>query len=256
MSQTKVELLYAGDCPNVGVARSQLLRAFLAAGLQPHWLEYRIDDPSCPPRLRGHGSPTVLVNGRDVFIYGREADADCCRVYTSAQGALAVAPPATLITAALKEQGRFANWRISAVGIPALAVALLPKLVCPACWPAYAAAASALGLTFLLDAAYLLPIAAAALLAAVAGLAFGARQRRGYAPAALALASAGLLLLAKFSLDSAVLLWTGAAAFTAAFIWNAWPRRNSQGQAYCPACDEPSASTANKGDPHDPEAQD
>lgn len=256
MSQTKVELLYAGDCPNVGVARSQLLRAFLAAGMQPHWREYRIDDPSCPAQLRRHGSPTVLVNGRDVSSPSRKADADCCRVYTSAQGALAVAPPANLITAALKEQGKFAGWRISVLGIPALTVALLPKLVCPACWPAYAAAVSALGLTFLLDTAYLLPIAAVALLAAVGLLAFGARQRRGYAPAVLALASAGLILLAKFSLDSAVLLWIGATAFTAAFIWNALPRRIAQGQAHCPACDEPGASAANQGDSHDPETQD
>ena len=35
-----------------------------------------------------------------------------------------------------------------------------------------------------------------------------------------------------------MLLWTGAAAFTAAFIWNAWPRRNAQGQAHCPACED------------------
>jgi hypothetical protein len=34
-----VELMYDTECPNVQDARAQLLRAFAAAGLPPHWQE-------------------------------------------------------------------------------------------------------------------------------------------------------------------------------------------------------------------------
>ena len=49
------------------------------------------------------------------------------------------------------------------LSLPGVSVALLPKLMCPACWPAYAAALSALGRGFLMQERYLLPINVAAL---------------------------------------------------------------------------------------------
>lgn len=71
--------------------------------------------------------------------------------------------------------------------IPSVGVALLPKLACPFCWPAYAAIASTLGLGFLIRAEYLFAITIAFLIVAVAALSFRARQRRGYWPALLGL---------------------------------------------------------------------
>ena len=40
--------------------------------------------------------------------------------------------------------------------LPAIGAALLPKLTCPACWPAYAAVLSALGVSFVDYTPYLL----------------------------------------------------------------------------------------------------
>ncbi len=61
-----VELIYDGDCPHVDGAREQLLRAFAEVQLEPRFREWRRDDPDAPDRVRGCGSPTILVDGRDV----------------------------------------------------------------------------------------------------------------------------------------------------------------------------------------------
>jgi hypothetical protein len=61
-----VDLVYDPDCPNVSLARTNLMRAFSRAGMQPQWSEHRIGDRNAPERVRGYGSPTVLVDGRDV----------------------------------------------------------------------------------------------------------------------------------------------------------------------------------------------
>ena len=61
-----VDLVYDADCPNISVARANLIRAFSVAGIQPKWSEHRIGDATAPERTRGYGSPTVLVDGRDV----------------------------------------------------------------------------------------------------------------------------------------------------------------------------------------------
>ena len=47
------------------------------------------------------------------------------------------------------------------VALPGVGVSLLPKLMCPACWPAYAGIVSALGLGFLVSTKYLLLLTAA-----------------------------------------------------------------------------------------------
>lgn len=103
MSTLRVELLYAGDCPNVAAARRVLLRAFALAGLNPHWREWRADDPRRPARLGGFGSPTVLVGGRDVAGDSAPAAADCCRVYQHA-GRLSGVPTVEQVAAALGGQ--------------------------------------------------------------------------------------------------------------------------------------------------------
>lgn len=98
-----VELLYASDCPNIAAARRVLLRAFALAGLNPHWREWRADDPQRPARLGGFGSPTILVGGRDVTGDSPPAAADCCRIYQHA-GTLQGVPAPEQVAAALGAQ--------------------------------------------------------------------------------------------------------------------------------------------------------
>jgi hypothetical protein len=115
--------------------------------------------------------------------------------------------------------------------IPGIGMALLPKLACPLCWPAYAAIASTLGLGFLLRAHYLFAVTAAFLLMAVAALSFRARQRHGYWPALLGLASSIVILATKFAIDSHMALYSGVGTLMGASVWNAWPQNN---RSCCP----------------------
>src|SRR6266478_1841151 len=72
---------------------------------------------------------------------------------------------------------------------------MLPKLACPACWPAYAGLLTSVGLGFLISAVYLLPLTVAFLVLALGALAFRAKQRRGYSPLLLGIVTASGVLL-------------------------------------------------------------
>lgn len=95
-----VELIYDRDCPNVSQARENLLRAFARAGQPPRWQEWDRANPRAPAHARAYGSPTVLINGKDV-AGSDAADAACCRIYADGNGKHHGAPPVALIAAAL-----------------------------------------------------------------------------------------------------------------------------------------------------------
>jgi len=61
-----IELIYFEGCPNVGAARGNLRSALDMLGLAHEWTEWDLEAPEAPDRVRGYGSPTVLVNGLDV----------------------------------------------------------------------------------------------------------------------------------------------------------------------------------------------
>ncbi len=111
-------------------------------------------------------------------------------------------------------------------------LALLPKLTCPACWPAYAGLLSALGVGAFNYTPYLLPLTLGGLAVALWALAFRARSRRGYGPFVLGIAGAAVLLGGKFALEREGVMYAGIAFLVGASIWNAWPRRPGP----CPAC--------------------
>lgn len=80
-----VELIYSRDCPNVGLARERLTEALTACGLPTAWVEWQRQNPEAPEYARLHGSPTVLINGRDVAP-SAETDSDNCRIYATPGG--------------------------------------------------------------------------------------------------------------------------------------------------------------------------
>lgn len=81
MNVIQIELIYDSSCPNIEAARAVLSEALAKAGLPAHWQEWNKDWPTSPEYARNYGSPTILVNGRDVVGVEPEPDADCCRVY-------------------------------------------------------------------------------------------------------------------------------------------------------------------------------
>jgi len=128
--------------------------------------------------------------------------------------------------------------RLQASLLPTFGVALLPKLSCPACWPAYSGLLSSMGLNFVNYTPYLLPLTLIFIGLAVGALAYKARQRRGYAPLYLGLIAGATLIVGKFNFNSDTTMYIGMAMLVAASLWNAWPRRNLQDPA-CPACASP-----------------
>jgi hypothetical protein len=96
MKQRRVELVYFDGCPNADRARANL-EAALGAG---SWQEWNLSSGDTPERFRRHGSPTVLVDGRDVTgePEGELNAATACR----ADGA----PSVELIRGALVISGR------------------------------------------------------------------------------------------------------------------------------------------------------
>ena len=238
----QIELVYEKTCPNIEAARTQLLRAFAAVGITPHWQEWEVSTPEAPAHVHGYGSPTILVNGRDVSGEISEGNDYCCRVYSHGERANKGVPAMDDIMDALKSaqqaptvKHNISRWRLNGAMLPTVGVAFLPKLVCPACWPAYAGLLSSLGIGFFDYTPFLLPFTAVFLLIAVAALAYRARQRRGYKPFLMGLLAGAILLIGKFHFDSDAAMYTGLSLLVAASLWNTWPRAQSAG-ASCQAC--------------------
>jgi mercuric ion transport protein len=99
-----VELLYLPDCPNVPAAREQLRRAFAAVGLTAHWTEVNVSDESAPEHARGYGSPTILINGREVTGTAPGSGPSCC-VYPESD--VRGVPPLETIVAKLRSAPDF-----------------------------------------------------------------------------------------------------------------------------------------------------
>lgn len=242
----RVELIYDMDCPNVGHARAALLRGFSEAGLQPSWKEWDRKSPASPAYVRGYGSPTILVDGRDVAGAEPVDGSDSCRIYDHRADGFKGVPPVQGIASALgnagaptpaRAPGRGRGWWRFLASVPGVGAALLPVGVCPACWPAYAGILGALGLGFLLDSVYLLPVTIGFLGLALFALAFRARTRRGYRPLALGIASVFCVLLFKFTYVFDPLVYAGLFGLVAASVWNTWPKRKSE-VGSCPKCVE------------------
>ena len=123
------------------------------------------------------------------------------------------------------------TWKQGLLALPGVGVAMLPKLACPLCWPAYAGLLSSLGLGFLISTTYLLPLSAAFLILALAALAFRARKRRGYGPFLLGFIAAAAVLLGKFLWESNPMTYAAVGVLVGASLWNAWPRRLASSQA-------------------------
>lgn len=241
----QVELVYEKTCPNIEAAREQLLRAFVEAGMPPRWREWEVSSEDAPQHVHGYGSPTILVDGEDVSGVMNEGDDYCCRVYAHSESGNKGVPALADIVRALqatqpstqkKSTSRFGSLTLGGAPLPAVGVALLPKLTCPACWPAYAGLLSSMGVGFINYTAYLLPMTLVFLMFVIASLAFRARRRRGYRPLLLGVLAAAILLIGKFAYGSDSIMYVGLGLLVLASVWNSWPKAPANGAA-CPSCD-------------------
>lgn len=235
-----VELIYDADCPNVAATRSVLIKAFAKTGASACWREWERSAPESPEYVRRFGSPTILVDGEDVVPDGKY-DAASCRIYADSAGQIIRTPPFDTICAALLEgapprasappRGR---WHMLAVSFPAIGTALLPKLVCPLCFPAYGALLSALGLGFVDYTPYLLPLTAAFLTMALGALAFHTYRHGRWLPLLIGLVAVAITTVGKFFADSESLTVVGVVLLVGAIVLTM--RKQTSSAASCPAC--------------------
>ena len=122
------------------------------------------------------------------------------------------------------------NLKNAISSLPALLIALLPQLFCPACWPAYTSILSSLGIGFINYSPLLFPLTALSLLVAIGGIFYKAETRRGYYPFFLAIIATAVILIGKFALEISIALYAGILLLLIASVWNAWPKK----VAVCP----------------------
>lgn len=234
-----VELIYDADCPNVQDARSQLIKAFAQTGVSARWKEWERSSPQSPDHARAYGSPTILVNGEDIAGVVARPGTVACRVYSDGRGNLSGTPALEAICLALrgatpKPKQSARRWRSVAASLPAVGTALLPKLTCPLCFPAYAAILSAFGIEFVNYTPYLLPLTAVFLAVAITVLALQARRARNIVPLALGIAASLIVLFGKFSFESDWLTTLGVVLLVAAVVLG--NRSKLAATAPCAAC--------------------
>jgi mercuric ion transport protein len=84
----KIQLLHFHGCPHVEASRAALRDALVAENLDLQVEEIDVEDPAAPDWVSGWGSPTILIDGKDVA--GQPpSSSSACRLY--AGGAPSVA---------------------------------------------------------------------------------------------------------------------------------------------------------------------
>ena len=101
----RAEILHIADCPNWREAGARLQTALERRGAADVIIDYRL--LSSPEDLRGvpfAGSPTILVDGVDLFPSEGATKDLACRVYIS-EGRLAPLPTVNDLVEALQSRG-------------------------------------------------------------------------------------------------------------------------------------------------------
>jgi hypothetical protein len=100
----ELTVLAVPDCPNAPVLEQRL--AEVLADWPPVTVRRQvIADVAEAARWQMHGSPTLLVNGRDPFAEAGAGPAVACRRYRDESGGLDGAPSVTALRQALEQAG-------------------------------------------------------------------------------------------------------------------------------------------------------
>src|SRR6266852_4764473 len=83
----KVTIQYFDGCPHWRLADERVRKVIQGLSTDDVTLEYQlIDSPETADRVGFHGSPTILIDGRDPFATGTEAVGMTCRVFRTEDG--------------------------------------------------------------------------------------------------------------------------------------------------------------------------
>lgn len=83
----RITIQYFEGCPHWKVADERVRKVLEAAGRTDVAVDYQlIDSPETALQVGFHGSPTILINGRDPFATGEEPLGLSCRTYRTEVG--------------------------------------------------------------------------------------------------------------------------------------------------------------------------
>ena len=220
----KIELIYDSSCPNIERSRERIREVLSELNMPHEWDEWDRANPKAPDYVSRYGSPTILVNGRDVANITDGTAGDSCRLYRNEKGGVEGVPSIQNIKQAMMQKNTApANrgWLASLTVIPAVAVSSLPFLSCPLCWPLYTSVLGATGLSFFNYTPYLFPVTLVLLLVALASIWYQAKKSGlGYKPLWLGIGSATAILMGKFFILYLWILVPGVLGIIAASLWN------------------------------------
>ena len=83
-----IEIVMDRDCPNVAQCRTALRTALEKTQLPLSWREWDRSAADTPAAYRQFGSPTILIDGRDVAGVPEAAapSGNSCRIYVDGEG--------------------------------------------------------------------------------------------------------------------------------------------------------------------------
>ena len=83
----KLTIQYFDGCPHWRLADQRVQKVLRGLGRDDIELERElIDSPEMAARVGFHGSPTILIDGRDPFLTGAEPIGMSCRTYPTDEG--------------------------------------------------------------------------------------------------------------------------------------------------------------------------
>ncbi len=101
----ELTVLSVADCPNTALLAERLT----ALGVVPETVTWTVVSDEAHAVAAGmHGSPTLLVDGRDPFAAADAPGALACRLYPSTAGGIEGAPSVEELRAVLSERSRIA----------------------------------------------------------------------------------------------------------------------------------------------------
>jgi hypothetical protein len=99
----RVRFLYSEDCPSHDEALQRLRRSIDAEGVAADVEIIKVDTDEEAKRLKFIGSPTIIVNGRDIDQATNPYYAVTCRAYRLEDGRISPLPSETMIRRAIHE---------------------------------------------------------------------------------------------------------------------------------------------------------
>ncbi|HEX2646747.1 MAG TPA: thioredoxin family protein [Candidatus Dormibacteraeota bacterium] len=83
----KITIQYFDGCPHWQLADARVRRTLEVMHVSDADVEYQlVDSPEAAEQVGFHGSPTILIDGRDPFLVGNEPVGLSCRVFQTEAG--------------------------------------------------------------------------------------------------------------------------------------------------------------------------